>query len=183
MGSSAASRSVFWFGEPGKRHQFETTLSDVDHGHQVIYERHLERRTILSLDEKPVLGRANQHLLDGAGQTHALDEHRQTDQVFGPILIFGQLSTLLHEKVQPTNLLGGKSIVHTFERDLVTAINATNRPHHVRTVLQEHLGARLNQARIFVLDIQAEEAVQPVGPAETPDDETLRLSRGIRRQR
>jgi hypothetical protein len=43
--------------------------------------------------------------------------------------------------------------------------------------------SRLEHLDVLLLDVEAEEAIQPVGPAETPDYEPFGLSRGTRRQR
>jgi hypothetical protein len=66
---------------------------------------------------------------------------------------------------------------------LISTVDATNRPQDIRTALDVECGTRGQGGGVVLVYIETEEPIQTVGPAETTDDEALRLSRGIRRQR
>jgi len=156
---------------------------EIDHGHQRVDERDLERGAIRLLDPEAILTGAKDDIRHHPDRATVLVDDGETDQISRPVLTVAELATLGDSDLQASNLLGCLAVIDPLESQLESSVDATNRPHHVRAALEEDGRAGLDAHDVFFVDIDPQKAVQAMGTTETPDDEPLGFSRGTRRQR
>lgn len=77
--------------------------------------------------------------------------------------------------------LGRLAVCHPLEGNVMAPVGPSDRPDPKRAVGDENGGTGLEVLEICLIDVEAEEPVQPVGTAQPPDPES-RISRGIRLQ-
>ena len=77
--------------------------------------------------------------MNDSGHSPSAGSDLQPDQLIGPVLALVEPPPLLDQDVVVANLLGSIAVEHLLEGDLMmTLFHATNRPHCVRTVLDQY---------------------------------------------
>ena len=73
--------------------------------------------------------------------------------------------------------------IHSFESDLKSPVDATDRSDHMGITLDEDGGSGFEMDNVFRLDVEPEETVQTMGAAQPADPDLAAFSRRTRRQR
>ncbi len=132
----------------------DVTSFQVDNGYQLIDKRHLERRPV-PLDDEAILRCAMNH----SNHSPATGPDLQPDQLVWPELLFTKIAPFGNKNVQVPNPFGSFSIDYFLERDLISLVGRTNRPHDERTILNENGGALVEVLEVGWIYIQPEEPI------------------------
>lgn len=162
---------------------------DIYHRNQLVDERDLEGGS-RSLDHEPVLRRPMFH-----GDHHSTTgTHFQAHQVVGPVLVLRQVSSLGDEDIVSPERLDLIARCQSDEGDLLAFLAPPDRTHGETLTPDLDDAVGLDMDEVFVLDVDADEPVEPIGLSESADDDAprctltrrrggLSFSRGTRRQR
>jgi hypothetical protein len=109
--------------------------------------------------------------------------HLQPDEVGWPELVVSQQTSLCGEDTASPQGLGLFPGDRLLEHHLVALLATTEGADDAFAALDEDVGAGLEIPQILELDIEAEEPVEAVRPAESADADRGLISRGTRLQR
>lgn len=101
----------------------------------------------------------------------------QADQILRPILVVTQLSTRGHSDFEVAYGLGSRPVRNLIESDVIPAVGLANGANSMRIVAHKHSRARLEVHEVFVVDVEPEEPIESVRPAESGDLEPRLFSR------
>ena len=104
-------------------------------------------------DHQPILPGPEDDPLDDADPLARLVEDTQPRQILRPELTIPERSTLIDRNIGTPDLFRSLPAADALECNLETTVDATNRPHHMRTVLQIDGRTGLEADRVLLVDV------------------------------
>ena len=153
------------------RRNHDESAGDINRRHQRRHKRNLETPARRFHDE-PVLGTTGDQI---GNLTHSIAvgvSGHESDEVFGPVLVFAQFTTLSGHHVVAPDRLSGNSRVDTGEFEMMTGIGTPNRNYFELAAIDENRFAWFEMNEVILVHIEADVSVETVGATQAPDDET-----------